>query len=842
MAASFQTDSGQLLIEPAAVASFRASQAAAGLPTTGVIVLVGEAAAGPDFTEEGVDLEDNAFGADQEAEVVAKYGSGPLVQAYKGAIKALADEQITGSVGSVIIAKTNVSAKATLALTNWADAAYNTLADKNYGKAGNLLSAVVTANTSEVVPTTSSFTYIPGAGTIAYSIRANGAASVGGTLAANTTPVLFVSTLAALAGVLATGGADLAAHPASGNISITATGNNVVIATTAALGAIPTVGDTLVIPVGSVIDGGAGDDNVGAYVITAATANSISATKLSDAGKVGGGGAVPGTITPPVTVGSTALSGTPANDVRAYGAVVITLEAGDPLDGQGKSLEIAQLTTGTDLLERATKQLGTTTNVTWVSKTGAATTLTSASEYEAKLTVARASDQASADFIAGGEIALTIGYLGTTAALVITDDTLTTTVTGGAGANLSLSLVDFPTIADLADRIAAQPGYSCAVGNTLLGQFPPSALDDVTCTIGSAWGAKNGRVKMDAYRFFGEVSASNLVQLQNSDGDVEQALSGIPQPQTIAFLAGGTRGPTLAADVVAALLAAESVQTNFVVTCFSEDAADDIVAGLTDSGSTYTIDAVNAALKSHIHVCSQIKRKAARQGFASKRDTFLAVREAAANTASFRMAYCFEDVRDIGLSGNIEQLPPYVLAAKAAGAQAAAFYRDITGKKIDCSGVLQAAGDFNDKNQTHRENALKSGLLVAKRSPEGGFEWVSDQTTYGRDSSPLFNSISAVYRMDTLSLGMAARMERALKGQNISDVPAGTIKDLFDSNMGDFLRLRLVAPSDGAPKGYKDLSVKVSGNSCRIKAKVYDNVSLKYITIDFVVDNTTQSA
>ena len=91
MAGFFQTDDGQLLIEPSAVASFRAAASSAGLPTTGVVALFGEAAAGPDFTIEGADLDQNSFGPDEDAEVAAKYGSGPVVDAFRATVRALND-------------------------------------------------------------------------------------------------------------------------------------------------------------------------------------------------------------------------------------------------------------------------------------------------------------------------------------------------------------------------------------------------------------------------------------------------------------------------------------------------------------------------------------------------------------------------------------------------------------------------------------------------------------------------------------------------------------------------------------------------------------------------------
>lgn len=844
MGATFDTENGSVSI-PGWYASYRAALSAAGLPTTGVVLLVGEAEAGPDYTLEGVDLEENSFGSDQLDEIEAKYVSGPVVDAARAAINANGDARILGAVGRVVIAKTNVSTAATLQLEKWDASDYGVLAATQEGQAGNLLSVAVTARTSEVIPTTSEFTYIPAVGTVAYNLRVNGGTAVGGTLGANTAPSLFVSTLAALAGVEATGGANLGITPAAGNIALTHTsGNNVQIDLSSTVFAVvPEVGDTLVIPDGSVIQGAA-DANVGAYVITGATTIQILATKLSDAGATAFS-PVPGTITVPATVGSGALSGSPANDIKAFGAVTVTQNAGDPIDGIGKSLEIAQLTTGTDLLERTAFQLGTTTAVTWVSKTGASKLLTSASEYVAKLHLARAATPTvDTDIIAGGDIALKLGYLGTTAALAIDDGSLTITVVGGSGQNLSLDLTKFSTITDLASNINSQVGYSAAVGTTLLGQLPPSALDDVSTTAASTFGAQVCRLKMDAKKLFDRISSSGVIELQDADGNVVQAAAGLPEPQSTTFFSGGAKGSTTAAAVVAALEALEHVPGNFVVTCFSRDASDDIEDGLTESGSTYEIDSVNAALKSHVLLCSTFERQDNRQGFSSKQGTFSQVQEDAANTASFRMAFCFEDVKLLGSDGLLHQQQPYCLAALAAGQQAAGFYRDLTGKLLNCSGVLQAAGDFNDRNKTNVKDALGAGLLTARRADTGGFEWVSDQTCYGRDNSDLYNSISAVYRMDTLSLGMKQRMEKAFKGENISDAPASLILRTFDTNMGDFMRLKLIAPSDGAPKGYTadSLVLKVVGKAVRIKAQVFDNVSLKFGTIDFTVGQTTQSA
>lgn len=848
MALRSVTTQGTLTI-PQAAATFKVASRPAGLATSGVIAILGESTMGPSFDIEDDVEEDCSFGPDQIAQIEAKYGSGPLVTAARAAAQPSNDPRITGSPARLVLLKTNASTKADGSLTKFDDSNYGTLADKSYGKTGNLISIEVTADTSEVEPTTGAFTYIPAVGTVAYTLRLNGGAGVGGTLGANTDPATFVSTLAALAGVNATGGANLGVHPASGNIALTVlSGNAVQIDTTVALGAIPPVGSTMVIPDASVIEGGGGlNANVGAYVVTGASALQILATKLSDAGKPA---AVPGTITPPSSVGTVALSGGPAADIKAFGSVTIGPDTLDPIAGIGKTLEINQLTSGTDLLSRAAYVLGTTSKVSlagsgnWISATGAETLLESSAEYVVNISAARQFDGRSEELIAGGEIGLTIGYTGTTAALVIDDDDLTITVVGGSGASLGpLDLGDYATIADLAEFISTHTGYTASAGTAALGQLPPTALDNVTTTCATTFGNETCKLKVDAYRLFNKISdTSSLVELQNSDGDVEQAGAGLPQPASRLFLSGGALGGTTAAQFVDAVSAAERVRCNFVVPCFSRDASDDIVDGLTDSASTYEISAIHAAIKTHVNAMSTLKRKKNRQGFCSIQDTFTAAKAASANLASFRVSMAFQDGKVLGSSGLTEQTQPWVLAAVAAGMQAAGFYRPIVRKQPNLSGVIQAAGDFDDRDDTEVEEALENGLLVVRRPDTGGLAWVSDQTTHVKDDNFVYNSIQAVYVADTISMTLSQRLDGAFVGESIADVPAALIASAIDAAMGDFIRLKLVSTSDDAPKGYKGLRVDLDGPTATVQMEIKEATGIYFIPIELTFSAVQQTA
>lgn len=843
MAQSYVTEAGTLIIPQASV-SYKVETANSGLATTGVLMLVGEADAGPKFDLES-SLQDNAFGPDQLAAVIAKYGSGPLVDAFRLAQAPANDPNIVGSPSRMILVKTNSSAKASSVLAKVGGGNYATIQDKSYGKAGNLIYYTIDSKVAEVLPTTGSFTWIPAVGTVNAELRANGGSALALNLSAAASPAAAQAAFDALAGVASTGGAARSTIQAStGTLAVAVvSGNTIQINYSGTFTVTPSVGDTVVIPAGSVIDdstvgNGSGDDaNVGAYVVTAATSNSITCTKLSDAGKTQGSAPVAGTVTAPAAIAAQAVSATVANDLVVYAPIVVTLEAGNVIDGIGKSLEISELATGTDLLSRCAYALSTSA-VTWVSKTGAAKLLNSASEYRVTLNSNRQKDNVQESLDAGGEIALLISYTGTSAALVLSDSLLTVTVVGGAGASLTMDLKDFPTIADVATYINSKAGYKAQVGTAILGQLPSSALDDVTASVASTWGALNGRIKIDGYRFAKKIGdESVLVSLAASP------TSGLPAAvAAVTFLSGGTKGGTTDADVSAAFLALEKVRGNFLVPLFSRDASLDVTDGLTDSTSSYTIASINAGARSHVLKCSTLKRAKNRQAFVSLKDTFANDKAAAANTASFRCAFPFMDIKAEGAGGAIKQFAPWMGAVDAAAMQAAAFYKAIVRKYANISGALQAAKDFDDQDDTQMEEALLAGLLPMRRAETGGWYWVSDQTTYGKDSNFVFNSIQATYVADIIALTMKQRMENAFVGQSVADVNAALALAFLETIMEDFKRLKLIAPSDDAPKGFKNASIKISGTAMVVSVEVKLAGAIYFIPISFLVSQVQQSA
>lgn len=827
MAITYLSDNG-LLVIPGAYPQFTVQSAPSGNAVTGVLFLVGESDSGPDFTLES-SLGDNAFGPDQLGDVIAKYKSGNLVDAFRGASSASNDPNITGSFQRAILVKTNPSGQATSVLTKVGGGTYGSLSDLSYGKLGNLIYYTITEQTAEAVPTTGPFTYIPPTGAVDMSVRVNGGAILAYTVPTAQLPPAFVAGLQGVSATMAvSGGVDRAILSSiHGTVQVTASANTITLALTAIASwdTIPTVGDTLWIPSGSAFQGGT-NKNRGSYVVTAASATSITATKLADFT-----GGTPGTVTPPESVAPAAVAAT--TDIKCYSPVIVAVAPAAVLPGVGKSLELNELVTAADRLSNAAYALSAT-KVTWVSKTGAPKVLNSVSEQTALLTVNRQADSTFEQIAAGGQVAFQLGYAGTTATLTVTSTTLTTSVTGGTGANLSLNLRDFATLGDLAVYVGAQVGYTASVGTTTLGQVAPTALDEVSAIgAGTAFGNPTARVKIDAVKFFQSIQGNSArVQLVFP---TTGAVAGLPAlVAATTFLAGGTKGATTDAVFNQAIDALEKLRGNFVVPLFSRDASLDVADGLTESTSTYTIANVLAYPKSHVNKMSTRKRRRNRQAWLSIRDTFNNAKNAAANLAAYRCTVTFQDVSDTGANG-VVQFQPWMAAVKAAAMQAAGGYRSITHKFVNVSKALQAAKDWSDTSDTDLENALLSGLMPIQNSLSGGWLFVEDQTTYTRDSNFVFNSAQAIYSADTVALTTAQRMEDAFVGQSNADVTASVAAAAFDGIMADMLRLKLIGVSDDAPKGYTGLKISINGSVMRVQASIRLATAIIFIPIDFTV-------
>lgn len=436
-------------------------------------------------------------------------------------------------------------------------------------------------------------------------------------------------------------------------------------------------------------------------------------------------------------------------------------------------------------------------------------------------------------------IALSVGYQGTTATLTLTSaGLLTTSVTGGSGANLSIDTKQYRTVADLASFIKSQTGYS-ATASAAAQQLPPSALDLVT-TIGIASSAASlqpGRIKKAASDFQKALATSKAL----SFAPAANGKAGLPNPMVnAAFLSGGARGATLAVDIVNALEQAAGIQCNIIVPLFSQDAAADTAAGLTDSASTYTIAAVNAATKSHCIEFSTPKLKRNRFCILSILDTYVNAKAAAQGLGNFRCSLTMQQAAQVNSQGNIQTYQPWYLSCIAAGMQTGGFYKAIVNKAANVISFIDPAG-FDSGSPGDVEDALNAGLLFLSKDTSREY-WVSDQTTYGFDTNFVYNSIQAVYASDILSLDLASSFQNAFVGKSLADVDASTALSFLAQKMDGYKKLKLIASSSDAPLGYKNQKVSIKGPEMDVAVEIKLATAIYFIPITINISQVQSAA
>jgi hypothetical protein len=512
--------------------------------------------------------------------------------------------------------------------------------------------------------------------------------------------------------------------------------------------------------------------------------------------------------------GMSCVAGEASDSVK----IMVNPDSSAHAKGWGKSLELVEITAG------GLAALGLEEGL-----------YTSAIEPKIQWDIKRSDINLNESFNVSSEIAMDIGYEGTTATVTVTSSHLITSVTGGAGANLNIQLSQFNTIKDLADFISSQTGYSAQaqVGST---QLNPSALDKVSAIgICSSIGEKAGRIKKCVHNAKRAISGSQAVDLQVS------ASQGLPdETSSPVFLVGGAKGSTSASDVVAAIDKLEGIDVNFIVPLFSRDASEDIAEGLTESSSAYTISAINAAVKNHVLKMSTSKLKKNRTAYLSIWSDYQSVKAEVSSLSHYRVSLCFQKASQVNSVGEIQKYLPWMSAICASGMQAAGFYRSILNKFANVISFEDPAG-YDSGNPADQEDALLAGLLPLSQDIVGN-KWLSDQTSYALDTNFVYNSSQLVYLSDLVSLDLTASLQRAFVGKSLADVDSSTVVGFIVSKMDQYKKQKLIAASDDAPTGFKNLKVAIRGPVCEVAIEIKPSGSIYFIPISISLSQVTSES
>lgn len=462
------------------------------------------------------------------------------------------------------------------------------------------------------------------------------------------------------------------------------------------------------------------------------------------------------------------------------------------------------------------------------------------------LTVSSKRDLLQETDVLGGSVVLTIGRdaTGGATSASVTVDATSITLTDSTE-SIVLPKADYRTLRQLADAINLYPGWSAALVGSLANQMTLDVLDLVTTGAFGSTGTKPARLKRDAYDVAEFFSQSSMVEIVN------QATAGLPAASAETFLTGGAKGATLAADIVDALSKFEKFHVNFVLPLFARDATEDIADGLTDASSTYTIDGIHQAVKNHISLMRSTKKRSERQAVVAFKDTWENCKAQAAEIAEAAMQLVVQDIRQVDSQGTIRWFQPWALAALVTGMRCGGTIGlPLTFKFANCSGIRQTAQpmitpeadiimDFDP--DTQYEDGIISGITFLEAPTTGGFRIVVDNTTYGVDNNWVYNRAHVIYAANIIAYNFRNTMEARYVGVK-NTVRAAEVKSTAESVLNTFLAQGITVSTGDAPNGYKDLSVRIEGNTIYITVTVKLVEGVDFVLSEITIQRATQSA
>jgi len=444
----------------------------------------------------------------------------------------------------------------------------------------------------------------------------------------------------------------------------------------------------------------------------------------------------------------------------------------------------------------------------------------------------------------GGNIVLEVGYSGPSATATV--QVTATQVVLTANSTVVLDKSAYPTMIQLLNAININAGWSASLSSTLYNSLAPSVLDQVVVGAKSsdAETVKPARIKKDTAEVAQMFKESSIAEI------VDQTPKGLMDAMTETALAGGTLGATTSADIVEALAAFEEIRVNAVVPLFSRDAlvgsdtvSADVPDNVTEVGSSYTILGIHQAVKTHCNFMSTTKNRSERQAYLSYKNSFLACRDRAALLADPRIQLSIQDTRNIDSQGNIKWFQPWAQACMLAGARSGSpIGTPLTFKFFNLTGIRHTSQsmstpeedisiDFNPN--VHYEQAIQNGITFFEQPQSGGIRCLLDNTTYQKDGNWVLNRGNVIYAADVLSFDFRNQLENIFVGKK-NTTSITEIRSVAASLLSTYIAQGITVSTPSAPNGYKELSVKLTGNTI--------NISLTAVLvegIDFILNDIT---
>jgi len=552
--------------------------------------------------------------------------------------------------------------------------------------------------------------------------------------------------------------------------------------------------------------------------------------------RVNGGAASTVTFSSPANIGdvvtqiNAVVTGLASNSGNT---LILTLPASANAhrNGWGRSLEVSSGTALSNLF--LTAQLAV-----------------AAAEQEVSLEVTQPRDLATESVVLGGVIAMELGRDSsdscTAATVAVSGTAMALVQTGATPSSISLSFVDYPLIGNLVDAINELSGWTASCPAAMRNKASET-LDQISATgaFSSVAAQMPARIKRDSELVAEYFAASSLVEISS------QLDKGLPDAEGRFNLTGGLRGASASSNFDAGFSAALAQDFNVAIPLVSQDAADDITAGLTDASSSYDVEAIHAMLDTHLRLRGSIQNRKEAQGAvgyrkAAKADVF----EQSASLGSAEIQLCMQDVQVVDSSANLAWKQPHIMAAMVAGMRVGSEIGEpLTHKFLAVSGIGHyvnvdtgvVGGDYDP--QVDYDEAIEAGITSSEPAA-GAHRIMVDNTTYGADESFVWNRGSVVEAAQYIAKTIRSDAESAFVGRKTAVVTATGIKNRIRSKLVELFNARITSPSDDAPQGFVEgtFVVTVSGNTAVVEVEVKPVQGLDFVFLTFTLGDTTQSA
>lgn len=393
----------------------------------------------------------------------------------------------------------------------------------------------------------------------------------------------------------------------------------------------------------------------------------------------------------------------------------------------------------------------------------------------------------------------------------------------------------YPVLSELVTEINLRTGWSASLADPLYGQLNPEVLDQVTVGALSDT-VEPARIKKDAFEWSYMCEMSAMIELIN------EPVIGLPDAMVETSLSGGSKGGTSSVDIVNALEKFTKFHVNFIIPLFARSATDDIADGLTDPSSTYTIDGIHQAVKTHISLMKSTKKRSERQAVLAYKASYVDCQKKSAELADGRLQLVIQDIRQNDSQGNIKWFQPWALAAVLTGARAgAAIGEPLTFKYMNIAGLRHTAQsmstadadiviDFDPDLQS--DQAIQSNITFLEAAQGGGFRVVVDNTTYGRDGNWVWNRGHTIYAADIAAYNFRSQMESLFVGRK-NVVTVNDVVTAASAILGRFKDAGMIVPSKDAPAGFKELTVQIVGNEIRIAVTLILVEGIEFVLTEF---------